>query len=175
MSTSVSSPPSFPFSSGTGLSDAQQNQLASSTQQVAVMNTNLKSIYLTAFSNWCISVNAGRISNADPPQPPVQYVISPPDGNGFQWPMVDPAGTPVCAMPPVPADQIKQPVPVPNTFVVGHWLGQGGNWFSVGPGDTVPSGFTTPPGTASMDSPPVIGTFQKYGAPVGAGWYLKTA
>ena len=153
------------------LAAAQANQLASSTAMVAQLNTNLQSIYMTGFNNWCLSVNSGRIPNTDPPQPPVQYVISAPDKEGFQWPIIDPAGGLVCAMPPVPPDMTNSTPPVPNNIVVGSQIPGAPGWFSCGQGDTFPSGKTTPPVT-SADG--VLGTFEKFGAPVGNGWYLKT-
>jgi|SRR5579859_2417286 len=153
----------------TSLPAAQANQLESSKVMVGLLNNNLKSIYLTAFNNWKISVDAGRIPNTNPPQPPKGYVVSAPDPSGFQWPVI---GTePVCDMPPLPEDRFTPPVLVPNTFHVGHNIG--GKWFSVGPNDTVAPGFNTPPGTTSDDG--VSGTFQKFAAPVGAGWYLQIA
>jgi len=60
---------------------------------------------------------------------------------------------------------------VPNTIDVGKCIG--GKWFSVGPKDTFQAGNATPPNTVSEDG--VTGSFEKYGAPVGAGWYLQVA
>src|ERR1051326_1125005 len=96
----------------TSLVAAQANQLASSTIMVGQLNDNLKSIYLTAFNNWKISVDAGRIANTNPPQPPVGYEISKPDAHGFQWPMM--GKTLVCDMPPIPEDHYTKPALVPN-------------------------------------------------------------
>ncbi|SPE38790.1 conserved hypothetical protein [Candidatus Sulfopaludibacter sp. SbA6] len=171
---------SVPFNldaGATSLAAAQANQLASSTVMVAQLSGSLQSIYLTAFNNWKISVDAGQIPNTNPPTPPVRYVISPPDAEGFQWPIVDPAGTPVCAMPPIPQDrtQTQQQIQAalkPNTIDVGKPIvGGGGKWFTVGPADTFACGSTTPPNTVAEDG--TTGTFEKYGAPVGAGWYLQ--
>jgi hypothetical protein len=150
----------------TSLAAAQANQLASSTVMVAQLNNNLKSIYLTAFNNWTISVDAGRIPNTNPPNPPTAYVVSKPDANGFQWPV--PGTDPVCDMPPIPEDHFTVVPKVPNTIHVGHTIG--GEWFSVGDGDTFPSGMKTPP---IPDSTGVLHTYEKYGAPVGPGWYLQ--
>lgn len=166
----MSSVPTALSADATSLAAAQANQLADSTAMVAQLNTNLTSIYMTAFNNWTISVNAGRIPNTNPPQPPVQYVVSAPDKEGFEWPVLDPAGTPVCAMPPVPADETNSAPKVPNTIDVGPSIG--GKWFSVGAGDTFPSGMTTPP---IPDSSGALHTYEKYAAPVGAGWYLEVS
>src|ERR1041384_533011 len=91
----------------TSLAAAQANQLASSTIMVRQLNDNLKTIYLTGFNNWKISVDAGRIANTNPPQPPAGYEISKPDKNGFQWPVI--GNTPVCDMPPLPEDHYTKP------------------------------------------------------------------
>ena len=155
-------------SDATSLAAAQANQLVSSTAMVANLNANLQTFYLSAFNGWCTSVNAGRIPNTNPPSPPVQYVVSKPDAEGFQWPVIDPDGAPVCAMPPIPVDMTGSKPKVPNTIEVGKNIS--GKWFQVGPDDTFAPGMTTPPVT-SADG--VRGTFEKYAAPVGAGWYLQ--
>lgn len=164
----MSSVPSDLNAGATSLAAAQANQLASSTVMVAQLNDNLKTIYLTAFNNWCISVNAGRIPNTNPPKPPKAYVVSSPDANGFQWPV--PGTDPVCAIPPVPVDHYTVVPKTPNTIVIGQSIG--GAWFSVGDGDTFPAGMTTPP---IPDASSVPHTYTKYGAPVGPGWYLQVS
>ena len=195
MSTSTASPPfdsTVRDSSGapltatdaTSQASAWANQLQSSTIMAAQLNNNLKSIYLTAFSNWCISVNAGRVSNANPPAPPVRYVVSSPDAHGYQWPIIDPAGTPVCDIPPIPADHSLSQAQIaaqigPNVADVGHNIS--GNWYACGAKNTF-NASSTPDGK----TPPIVLTsgsggpadnglphiFQFYAAPVGPGWYL---
>jgi len=163
----MSTTPAVPLNAdATSLGAAQANQLASSTIMVAQLNNNLKSIYLTAFNNWAISVNAGRIPNTNPPQPPAAYVVSKPDANGYQWPV--PGTEPVCEIPPIPVDHFTVTPKAPNTIDIGQSIG--GSWFSVGPSDTFPSGQTTPP---IADSTGTLHTYEKYGAPVGPGWYLQ--
>jgi hypothetical protein len=162
----MSSNPVVLDADATSLAAAQANQLASTTIMVAHLNDNLKTIYLTAFNNWKISVDAGRLPNTNPPQPPAGYVISAPDQNGFQWPEV--GSTPVCDVPPIPDDHFTPVEKVPNTIDIGKNIG--GKWFSVGPHDTFPCGSTTPP---IPDDSGVLHTYEKYGAPVGAGWYLQ--
>jgi hypothetical protein len=165
---------SIPFAldaDATSLVAAQQNQLASSQIMVAQLNGNLKVIYLTAFNNWKISVDAGRISNTNPPKPPNGYVVSVPDANGFQWPVL--GNGPVCAMPPIPEDhslsqaEIYAALP-PNTIDIGRNIG--GKWFSVGEKDTFAAGGITPP---IPDAAGVLHTYEKYGALIGRGWYLQ--
>jgi hypothetical protein len=166
----MSSVPTALSADATSLAAAQANQLASSTAMVAQLNSNLTVIYNTAFNSWCTNVNAGRIPNTNPPQPPVQYVVSGPDKQGFQWPVLDPSGTPVCAMPPVPPDGFTVVPKVPNTIDVGPNIG--GKWFSVAADDTFPAGMTTPP---IADASGALHTYEKYAAPVGAGWYLQVS
>ena len=153
----------------TSLVAAQANQLASSKIMVAQLNENLKVIYLGAFNNWKGNVEAGRIPNTDPPKPPKAYVVSKPDAYGFQWPVL---GTdPVCDMPPIPEDRLTpRPKAPDNNIDVGHHIS--GAWFSVGPDDTFPSGMTTPP---IPDATGALHTYQKFGAPVGPGWYLRVS
>jgi hypothetical protein len=156
------------------LGDAQSNQLLSSKVMVSQLNNNLTIIYNTAFANWALSVNAGRIPNTNYPVPPMAYVVGAPDASGFQWPVV--GTSPVCAVPPIPADIFTPPAHVPaGTIDVGHSIG--GKWFAVGPMDTFPvdgpSGGETPP--VPNEGDPTLHTYQKYSAPVGAGWYLQTS
>ena len=162
---------SIPFAldaDATSLAAAQANQLASSTIMAGQLNDNLKFIYLTGFNNWKNNVDAGRIANTNPPHPPKAYVVSQPDAAGFQWPVL---GTDlVCAMPPIPEDHFTVVPKVPNTIDVGRNIY--GKWFSVGPNDTFTSGMTTPP---IPDSTGALHTYEKFAAPVGAGWYLQVS
>lgn len=155
----------------TSLVAAQANQLASSNIMVSQLNGNLKTIYLTAFNNWKISVEAGRIPNTNPPKPPKGYVVSAPDAHGFQWPVI--GNDPVCDMPSIPEDHSLSQAEIrasltPNTIDVGKNIG--GKWFSVGAKDTFAPGATTPP---IPDAAGALHTYEKYAAPVGAGWYLQ--
>src|ERR1041385_3487390 len=84
------------------LDQAQKNQLQSTQIMVANQNANLTKIYLGKFNDWKISVDAGRIPNTNPPKPPVGYVVSKPDANGFQWPVL--GSSPVVEMPAIPED-----------------------------------------------------------------------
>ena len=101
----------------TSLEAAQANSMAAAKDTCARMNSNLQIIYLGAFNNWKISVDAGRIDNTNPPKPPVGYVVvTGPDG--FSYPELGTAA--VCDMPPIPADCSKpQPtvLPAPKSFL----------------------------------------------------------
>jgi len=163
------------------LADAQLNQLESSKIMVAALNGNLKTLYLTAFNNWAASVNAGRIPNTNPPQPPPAYIVSQPDANGFQWPIVGKQA--VCDVPPIPADHFTPAPSLPKTVPgIGHW--SSGNWYSClhnntwdatmgnPPGQTMPITIDPSLGGPAADGQPHI--FQFYPAPVGEGWWLMT-
>jgi hypothetical protein len=84
----------------TTLEAAQANTLAAVTVQVGNINENLRVIYLTAFANWALSIEAGRSAdNTNPPIPPKAYVVAK-SADGWAYP--GPGTDPVCAMPPIP-------------------------------------------------------------------------
>jgi hypothetical protein len=142
----------------TSLAAAQANVLASSTAMVAHLNEELKNRYYRDFANWKISVDAGRITNENPPKVPNGYELVK-DDEGFTFPEL--GKTPVCDPLPVPEDMLT-----PNTIDIGHLIF--GKWYSVGEHDTFPSGMTTPP-------QPDGHVYEKFGAPVGPGWYLQVS
>jgi len=129
---------------------------------VAHLNEELKNRYYRDFNNWKISVEAGRISNEHPPAVPFGYELVK-DDEGFTFPELT-GKVRVCEPLPVPPDMSKPVVKVPNTIEVGHQVF--GKWFSVGPHDSLPNGMTTPP-------QPDGHVYEKFGAPVGPGWYLQ--
>lgn len=117
-----------PSPDATTLATAQANVLASTTSEVALLNANLKTIYLSAFNDWTISLLAGR-SPGDPPKPPMGYVVATgPDG--FAYPAL--GTTPVCEMPAIPV------VPPPYTPPV---LPEPENIRAVPVGDNMPVGY----------------------------------
>lgn len=141
----------------TSLATAQANVLASTTAEVALLNSNLKSNYLTAFSNWTITLLAGR-SAGDPPKPPAGYVVAFGE-DGFAYPQL--GTTPVCNMPAIPA------VPPPYVPPV---LPEPDNIRNVPVGDNLPVGFTTVDSTGTR--------WQKQASPTPFGvayYYAKVA
>ncbi len=151
----------------TTLEVAQSNVLASATLQCEFRNNDMKTIYLTAFNNWKISVDAGRIDISNPPQPPKALVVkTDPDG----WAYVTVGSDPVCEVPALPEDRFTpKPAPPPMTIDIGH-SADGGNgvWFTVGPNDSYPVGKTTPP----MEDGHV---YLRVGTAVGKGWYERVS
>jgi hypothetical protein len=154
----------------TSLSAAQANILASSTEMVRRLNEDLQTRYLSAFNDYVANMESGGFIPADrrvPPEPPNAWELAPPNGDGFVFYQV--GTTPVCDMPPLPSYNGGNPQPntTPNMIMIG---GQNGNtkWFSALKGDTFPSGLTTPP-------QPDGHTYEKFGAPVGPGWYLQVS
>ncbi len=149
---------------------AQANVLASAKLQCDFRNNDLKTIYLTAFNNWKISVDAGRIDISNPPQPPKAFVVKT-DSQG--WAYVIAGDEPVCEMPALPEDhsktQAEKEASLPQGVIdIGHSVdGGAGVWFAVGPNDTwFKSGKKTPP-------MPDGHVYQCVGAAVGKGWYER--
>jgi hypothetical protein len=152
----------------TSLEAAIANQLAASTGQVAWLNADLKSRYLSKFHDYVLNVESGQRDNSNPPVPPNAWELTPPTAAGFVFYQI--GKTPVCDMPPIPNNHIYvDPATRPqNVIDIGKQLLGGGKWYSVGPVDTFPLGMTTPP-------QPDGHTYQKFGAPVGQGWYLQVS
>ncbi len=153
----------------TTLEAAQANVLASAKLQCDFRNEDLKTIYMTAFNNWKISVDAGRIDTSNPPQPPNGLVVKV-DAEG--WAYVTRGDQPVCDVPPLPEDrsktQAEREAALPQGVIdIGHSAdGGAGVWFAVGPMDTwFKSGKKTPP----MDGH----VYQCVGGAVGKGWYER--
>ena len=89
----------------TTLEAAMASTLAAVTIQVDQFNEQLKASYLNTFNNWSLSVNAGRIDNTNPPQPPNAYAVgffTDPTNSKAQWAYPGTGTTPVSAMPPIP-------------------------------------------------------------------------
>lgn len=122
------------MSPGTSLADAQANVLASVTAECGLLNSNLKTIYLDAFAGWVQSVQAGRVSNANPPQPPASYVVAyydDPTRPGTLWAYPAQTGSAVCPLPPVPDNPpARVTVPSDDTMPVGSRVTgpDGGVW-----------------------------------------------
>jgi len=148
----------------TSLESAQANVLASSQVMAANLNANLKTLFLGAFNDWCTSVNAGRIPNTNPPQPPASFVVVTANSG---WAFPEQNGTPIVDMSTltIPPDRTEPPslTLVANTIDVGAHLV--GSWYAAGPQDTWPPNKQTPPVTLPDGSTHV---FLKIPAPVGS-------
>ena len=161
-----------PSADQTTIEAARRNTLASSTAMVDHLNEQRASLYLSRFASWAEIVNAGKISNANPPQPPTGYELFT-DDNGFAWPV--PGTKSVATMPAIPADHSKTQAQLdaemgPNHISIGKHLD--GSYWAAGQDDTCPAGFKTPPLPAGPDWPENA-VFQKIGFFMGKGWWLK--
>jgi hypothetical protein len=156
----------------TSLEAAFANQLAASTDQVARLNQDLKLRYDGLWNNFVINVESGQRDNSNPPQPPMAWELfpaPPKDGSAPNYFVFYQVGqTPICAMPAVPNNHMPvDPSTLPkNVIVIGTNFY--GKWYSVGPNDTFPVGMSTPPQADGH-------VYEKFGAPVGPGWYLQVA
>ena len=133
----------------TTLKAAQATVLAAVTSQVADLNTNLKTIYLTAFNNWLLNWTAARITDkSTAPTPPLGFVVGryvdPTSGKGslgpygetpVEWSYPAQGSDPVCPMPAIP----DVPPPQVHPVVTGNDRLQ-----NVPAGDTMPVGSIIP-------------------------------
>ncbi len=158
------------FSSGTTLADSQQNNKAATAAWVAQLNAQQQAWYDGAVRNYNLNMQSGQTHNPPlvPPTAPLAYVVGPPDANGYVWPVV--GTTPLTPTPPLTVATVDlSTLSKPFFPQVGKATpGGGGKWFDALQGDTFPNGQTTDQ-TTSADG--VTGRFQKFGAPVGWGWY----
>lgn len=152
----------IPDFSMTTLEAAMANTEASVKVQVAQFNQQRTSSFLTTFHSWAINVDAGRIPNTNPPQPPNAMVVghfTDPTNDKALWAYPAEGTTPVVAMPPIPKTT-PPPAPFPEPD----------NIRNVPVGDTMPVGwsFTLPDGS--------IWQKQSSHTPFGiAYFYLKVA
>lgn len=125
--------------------------------------------YLLACSNIDISVKAGRLTPDDAAKmaPPIPKKYAAQDLNKTGWFDSEPTDEPACAPFVFSPDMTSQPPKTQNHQHIGRR--NFGDWFACGSDDTIASG-TTMPGTSDDG---VTGLFQKFGAAVGPGWYLK--
>ena len=154
----------------TTLDAAVRNQLAASTAMAASLNANLLANYNYAVDQYNQNMASGQQvppERQHAPVPAMAYELSKADAAGFQYPIQ--GTTPIAPQAPDAfyhgAPQVAKPA---NVIHVGHAIS--GRWFTAGPGDTFANGMTTPPVTSDDG---VTGIFEKFGAPVGNGWYLQ--
>src|SRR5882762_9151026 len=92
----------------TFIEQAQANALFAIRAQVVQLNEKTRAGYLNEFHNWAISVDAGRLGNEHPPQPPASFVVGvyndefKLNGKTVEWPVPSQTGGPICDMPPIP-------------------------------------------------------------------------
>ena len=152
----------------TTLAGAVRHQLAASTAQVELLNADRTGRYDTAITNFNLNMASGQQGvNTKPPVAPFAWVLTPPDVNGMVFYAIS---STVKIVGTVPVSTFNagapQPAKAPNVIDIGKSIG-GSKWYTVGPDDTFPLGMTTPPQADGH-------TYLKFGAPVGAGWYLQS-
>lgn len=148
------------------------NQIAGIQRVVAVLNTMVSTNFAAVCSNW-LTANAHSREEGlplrDKPIPPmIQTVVTGPDTevqSGIVWLWIT-----VEAMPPCPDLPSLPPLPSPGHIHIGRLIFD--NWYAAGQDDSYP--FSGPPVTATTDEG-VSGTFVRYPAPVGNGWWKKVA
>lgn len=154
----------------TSLAAAQANVLAGAQRRVDDLNAAITADYQTTWADFVDRVTGGHEDNTNPPQPPKAYVVgyvtdSTGDPGPILWAYPMRGTDPVCAMPAVPG--VVQHAT--GTMLIGTSNPSAPQWFNAKTGDTTPVG-TVAPGT-SQDG--ISGLFQKVGAPVGFGYFLK--
>jgi hypothetical protein len=148
---------------------AQQSILASSTARVAHLNASLQIIYDGAVRDYNLNMGSG-VSKIAPQVPvaPFKWELAPPDKDGYVWYQQSTERiTSTIPLATVNLGGLTVPVRDSSHIDVGKQIGNT-KWYSVGPLDGTPSGFITPPQADGH-------TYQKFGAPVGAGWYLQVS
>ncbi|HTS26973.1 MAG TPA: hypothetical protein VMH81_13950 [Bryobacteraceae bacterium] len=168
----MSTSPVTPLSADqTTLAAAQANILANSQMMVSKLNADLIAKYNQAYADYVTNMQSGENVPADrrnPPVPPMAWELAPPDPNGFVFYEI--GHTPVCAQGAAVGCNYDNPQPntQPNVIMIGGPIPGAPKWYQALKGDTFPSGMTTPP-------QPDGHTYEKFGAPVGPGWYLQVS
>lgn len=129
-------------------------------------NREAEARYRQGVANYNLFVEqVGKVPPFAPPSLPTKWVLTAPDQHGLRWQTT--SNIPVCDPLPLKTP-VTEPTRAANVISVGKRIH--GEWFQVGAGDGFAVGQKTPP-TTSADG--VVGVFEKYGAAVGAGWYLR--
>ena len=144
---------------------------AASANEVSAHNAKLKASYLEyVWPAFVVAMQSGQTIPAArrvPPQPPNGWELTLPDDNGYQWPTE--SDVPVCDVPPLPVYVAGNP---PINKVAGVILMtpavEGSPYRSAMPGDTFPSGTTTP-------VQPDGHTYLKMGWPGFPGHYVQVS
>lgn len=126
----------------TTLEAAMANTEAAVKGQVDQFNAQRVATYRTDFSNWSISVQAGRVDNTHPPAVPTAMIVghfTDPTNEKASWAYPAEGTAPVCdALPIPPAVKPYTPPALPESEHIRN----------VPPGDTMPMGYiaTAPDG-----------------------------
>lgn len=153
----------------TDLGTAIANQLQDSMAMVVSLNASEQKFLDIDVLNYNTSMAAGQVTADKIPLPRDRYawvLLKMPTGFTFYEKSDTVKLTPTVPLATFNAlDAAHQPK-VLNVINIGHPMG--GKWYACGDGDTFPSGMTTPPQADGH-------TYEKFGAPVGNGWYLQVS
>ena len=158
-----------PSSDATSLSFAQATILASSTETVRRLNEHLKTSYYQKFQDYVTNMTSGGYVPPEQrvvPMPPMAWELAPADENGFVFYQVGKTQVVPTPFPPPYNGGNPQPNKAPGVIVMGPPQVNNPMWHTALSGDTWPSGMET--GVQSDGH-----NYIKFGAPVGAGWYLQ--
>jgi len=160
--------------SGTSLADAIVNLRNGAIAYCQSRNDNDQAIFDVACNNY--NLNAGSGQHHDPPLvkpvPPAKWVLSPPDQNGFIFPMQSATETIPINVPLQDVDQgtLTVMTPIKNKISI-NWGTQNGAWVDAWKDDGFPLGMVTPPIQAPDGS---MHTYEKFGG-IGGAWYLQVS
>jgi hypothetical protein len=161
---------SMPFPNSTSLDQVQANLAASALAYVDFHNRQNQSLYDAAVVFFNQNAGSGALGqNPVPPVAPFRIVYVPANGpQGFGgWDFSTVRLTPTPPLTVYTGGVNAQPNTEPNVIMIGARDGST-NWFTALKGDTFPNGKTTP---TQLDGH----TYEKFGAPVGPGWYLQVS
>lgn len=154
----------------TTLEDAIANQLAASTAMVTSLNASDQTIFDVAVQNYNVQMAAGQVGTGKIPVPeaPFAWVLVKSKQTGFTFYEKSETVrlTPTVPMTTFNTLDASHTPKIQNVIEIGHPMG--GKWYSAGFNDTFPNGMTTPPQSDGH-------TYEKFGAPVGNGWYLQVS
>lgn len=151
------------------LAAAQAIILESSKATVDRLNEDLKNRYYMLFNDYVTNMTSGNYvppENRIPPTPPMAWELAPADKDGFVFYQIGHNPVVPTPAPPPYNGGIQPPNKTPGVILMGPENPANPKWRTALPGDTWPSGQETP---VQGDGHKYI----KFGAPVGAGWYLQ--
>jgi hypothetical protein len=156
---------------------AQEQILASSRAECALLNANLQFNYDTAVRNYNLNAGSGQthVPPLVPPVAPLSWIVLAPDANGYQW--YAQTGPPLTPTPPLTIattdlGTLTVATPIPNHLSINWATWRPGNpWVDANKDDGWPNALVTPPQTAPDGS---THTYERFSDPFGA-MYLQVS